>query len=118
MLEMKNNNNDNILIKNLIQSFDNLSIKVNRFSITAEMLYLTPAPLRAQISKISSKELPHFKSIPLAYITIKGFEASVTGSNNPWVVTAKASIQKIKMQEIYNSQVALKVMKRGKTVLV
>ena len=29
MLEMKNNNNDNILIKNLIQSFDNLSSKVN-----------------------------------------------------------------------------------------
>ena len=86
----------------------NFSIKFDRLSVTVEMLYLTPAPLRAQISKISSKELPHFKSIPLAYILIKGFEANAQGSNNPWVITAKLSVQKVKIQEIYNSQVLLK----------
>jgi hypothetical protein len=86
----------------------NLSIKFSRMSVTVELLYLTPAPLRAQISKISSKELPHFKSIPLAYMLIKGLEASAQGSNNPWVIRAKLSVQKIKFQEIYNSQLVLK----------
>lgn len=86
----------------------NLSVKFQRLSVTVEMLYLTPAPLRAQISKISSKELPHFKSIPLAYVLIKGLEASAHGSNNPWAIIAKISIEKAKVREIYNHQLVLK----------